>query len=180
MNSRNDGKAFAIEMAKLGTAFSSGISKERIAFYWEYLKDLSIDALRAGTERLIKSRKYSSMPTIADIRDAALGIDDDVLNIEAERAWNKAVDLAGEMAYPYRSLDREVDDALNRSTLGQAVHIAFGGWRRLNDSQNPEFRDRGYFTEAYKTLKRNERERKLLMTEIKKLRESNHESDETK
>lgn len=164
MNIRADREAFAVEMAKLGTAFSGGVQKATIALYWEYLNDLPIEAIRSATERIIKTRKYSSMPTVAEIRDAALGIDDSELLLEAERAWNRAVSLAGEMAYPYRGRV-EMDNALER-----VVKQAFGGWRGLNESTNPEYRDRARFIDAFKAIERESRERNLLELELRKFR----------
>lgn len=165
----DDQKKFAIYMAMLGTAFGEkGISPERIDIYWAHLKDVPIDMVGQAVESIIRSRKYSSIPTIAEIREAALGRDDDI-EAAALESWGRASRAASRGLYL-------TDDLI----LTEAVRVAFGGWSSFGETDiDNEMADRAHFIRIYKHLARARRERGELALapgrEVKRLSEKSRE-----
>jgi len=145
----DDKKKFAILMALLGTAFGEkGIAPERIDVYWEHLRDIPIDEVNRAVKTIIKTRRYSSIPTIAEIRDAALGTDD-AIETAALEAWGRASRAVS------RGLYLRDDCAIN-----EAVRVAFGGWEKFGETDiDNEMADRAHFIRVFKGLARARRER---------------------
>ena len=141
-------RKFAILMAHLGVALGDkGMPKNRIDTYWEYLKDIPIDNLARAITNIIKARKYPTMPTIAEIREAALGRDEDI-EMAALEAWGRAS----------RAVERGLylrDDAV----IDEAVRVAFGGWERFGEAGiDNEMADRAHFLRVFKGLARKRRD----------------------
>lgn len=68
---KDDREDFALCMAMLATAFEKeGIKKEKIQLYEQFLKDIPMYLLKLGVIKIIKTRKFSGLPTIAEIREA--------------------------------------------------------------------------------------------------------------
>jgi hypothetical protein len=162
--SDNDRK-FAILIGMLGTAFGEkGINAARIEIYQEHLKDIPIDELARAVQFIIKNRKFSTIPTIAEIRETALGRDEDI-EIAALEAWGRASRAVG------RSLYLRDDPALD-----EAVRVAFGGWERFGET-DPEnvMADRAHFLRVFKGLAKARRDRGMVALpparENKKLKE---------
>ena len=139
---------FAIQLAILGTAFGeNGMPKARAEIYYEHLKDIPIERLEWAVSNIIKKRKYSSIPTIAEIREEALGSDDNIETAALE-AWGKA-SLAVGRGYYLR------DDP----AISEAVRVAFGGWERFGETDpENEMADRAHFLRVFKGLARKRRE----------------------
>jgi len=144
---KSDGQEFAIYMAMLGTAFDRGdMSTAKIDMYFDFLQDLSITAIGMGVNRLIRTRKYPSFPTVAEIREAALGGD-----VEAEDdaliAWGEANKLCPKLAFFKADSGNPV--------LDEAVTTAFGSWERMgNLGMETEVADRAHFIKCYKAVLR--------------------------
>lgn len=156
MPERNDKLAFAALMAALGTAFGdNGMPKARAAIYYEHLRDIPIDSLERAVEFIIRSRKYSSIPTIAEIREAALGRDEDIETAALE-GWALA---KREVAFGYRYEDGKMVYGGRDAILDEAVRVAFGGWYNFGQT-NPEneIADRAHFLRVFKGLARRRRE----------------------
>lgn len=152
---KNDEKKFAIFMAMLGTAFERGdLSAEKISMYAEFLGDLHIETIERAVKNIIRNRKFPSFPTIAEIREAALGSD-----VEAEddalAAWAKANKLV-----PRLSFFREQSGG---AVLDEVVITAFGSWERFG-ALDPamEAADRAHFVRCYKAVVRRRRNAPLL------------------
>ncbi|MBE3109352.1 MAG: hypothetical protein IMZ46_02390 [Acidobacteria bacterium] len=144
----DEDKKFAILMALLGTAFGGkGMSVAQIDVYRAHLHEIPIDAVAQAVNTIIKTRKFSSVPTIAEIREAALGRDDEI-ETGALEAWGKACYAVERGFY---SSDPAVTDA---------VRIAFGGWEKFGQT-DPEngVADRAHFIRVFKGLARSRRDR---------------------
>lgn len=63
-----DYKIFAVLMATLAEVFSLNMPKTKIALYFRFLKDLPLKDIEVNVDHLIKTRVYTSFPTIAEIR----------------------------------------------------------------------------------------------------------------
>lgn len=142
-----DEKKFGVLMAVLGTAFGDGIRAERIDIYWENLRDIPVDVIGHAVKRIIKKRKYPTIPTIAEIREAALGSDDEIETAALE-AWGRASWAVERGQYPV------MDELIN-----EAVMTAFGGWRSFGEC-DPEqgMADRAHFLRVFKGLARKRRD----------------------
>lgn len=148
MGTGDDKKKFAILMAMLGTAFGEkGISPDRIEIYWAHLNDIPVDTIAVAVKRIIKTRKFSSIPTIAEIREAALGRDEDI-ETAALLAWGQAC----------RAVERGKDVA-GDAVVDEAVRVAFGGWAAFGQT-DPEqaMADRAHFLRVFKGIARRRRE----------------------
>lgn len=157
MPERNDRLAFASLIAALGTAFGeAGMPKARAEIYYEYLKDIPVERLKCAVDAIIRSRKYSSIPTIAEIREAALGRDDEI-EIAALRAWT---DAKNEIAFGYRYENGNAVYGGKDAKLDEAIRIAFGGWHSFGqtDPEN-DVADRAHFIKVFKGLARSRRDR---------------------
>jgi hypothetical protein len=144
---QNDEKKFAIFMAMLGTAFERGeLSTAKIEMYFEFLSDLHIDAVERGVKGIIATRKFPSFPTIAEIREAALGGDAQSEGA-ALIAWGEAVRL---ISAGQRSQDERINEA---------IVLAFGSWQRFGQT-NPEMEasDRKHFIACFKSIEHRRRE----------------------
>lgn len=78
-----DLKQFAFIMYGLADNFSAKITPEGIDFRFEALKNFEIDQVKAAAVRLVKSRKFLKMPTIAEFIEAIDGTPDDRAESEA-------------------------------------------------------------------------------------------------
>lgn len=157
---RVDEQAFATFMAMLGTAFERGdLTTTKIEMYFDFLSDLDIRAIEKATREIIRFRKYPTFPTIAEIREAALGSDAEAED-EALIAWGKATRLI--------SAGRRADD----ERINEAIVLAFGSWDRFGET-NPEMEasDRKHFIACYKVAARKRREHLALNggVEVKRL-----------
>jgi hypothetical protein len=151
MNSIDDKRKFAVYMALLGTAFGEkGIGSHRIEVYWEYLKDLRIEDIGQAVDFLLKNRKYPSIPTIAEIREAVLGRDEEFEDA-ALNAWS-AVCVATERG----------QYLISDQVANEAVKTAFGSWEKFGAmSPETEMADRPHFIRVYKSIARSRREKGL-------------------
>lgn len=139
---------FAVLLAVLGTAFGeNGMPKARAEIYYENLKDIPIPQLEGAVQTILKTRKYSSIPTIAEIREAALGRDDEIETAALE-SWGKA------NYFVSRSNYQACDELTN-----EAVRVAFGGWEKFGQTDpEDDMANRAHFLRVYKALARKRRE----------------------
>ena len=149
MPENDTARKFAVYMAVLGTAFGeNGMPKARAEIYYEHLKDIPIDLIGEAVGRIVKTRKYSSIPTIAEIREAALGRDEDI-EMAALEAWGQASRAVERSAYPLQ------DEAIN-----EAVRVAFGGWEKFGQTDAEDgMADRAHFLKVFRSLARGRRAR---------------------
>lgn len=137
----SDEKKFATFMAMLAVAFERGdLSEEKIDMYFEFLSDLNVEAVGRGVKGLIATRKFPSFPTIAEIREAALGGEAQSEGA-ALIAWGEAVRL---ISAGQRSKDERVNEA---------VVLAFGSWDRFGQTDPAmEASDRAHFIRCFKAV----------------------------
>jgi hypothetical protein len=87
------------------------------------------------------------VPTIAEIREAALGRDDDI-EMAALEAWGRASRAVS------RGLYLSDDPVIN-----EAVRVAFGGWAKFGETDpDNDMADRAHFLRVFKGLARKRRE----------------------
>lgn len=141
-------RAFATLMALLGTAFGGhGMTPAQIDVYWDCLRDLDVNALAVAVRRIIQTRKYSSIPTIAEIREAVLGRDEDI-ETAALVAWGEATRAVGRGTY-----------IADGGPIDEAIRVAFGGWARFGETDMAnEMADRKHFLAVYRGLAKRRRD----------------------
>jgi len=143
---------FLTLMLILQTIFDrDAVSEQKLELYYEYLSDLSLVEMKRGVDAIVSTRRYTSFPTVAEIREAALGITDDRVESAALDAWHRAniALIAG----------RPVDDP----ALNEAVRLAFGGWGGFGQAEpNNEFVKKR-FVECYRTAASKRRETNTLV-----------------
>ncbi len=117
---------------------------DTVAVYERMLADLDYPAANAAVERLIATSRYG-MPRIAEIREAALTVDQGELRPGGD-AWGEVLAAIGKYGYARQpGVDFQFDDP----TTGAAVKAM--NWRELCSSENPQA-DRARFIELYDKL----------------------------
>lgn len=106
----------------LAEAFGLEVSPTRQKIYCEALKDLSPDTVKRAVIYLIQTRKYSNLPTVAEIREAAEGSLDDA-SLLAWQKLNYAIDYAG-----YGN-----SVCFDDPKIMGAIVIWAGSWRKLRE-----------------------------------------------
>lgn len=82
-----DYKDFAVLMATMAEVFSLNIPKTKIELYFKFLKDLPLEDIKVNVDNLIKTRIYTSFPTVAEIRGETGGKEDKALEAFLS-VWN--------------------------------------------------------------------------------------------
>ena len=134
-----DLKQFAFIMYGLADNFSAKITPEGIDFRFEALKNFEIDQVKAAAVRLVKSRKFLKMPTVAEFIEAIEGTPDDRAESEAMKVIDN-IRLIGRYSQP------RFEDPVTARVVGRM------GWNNLcslpEDQQKWFVRD---FMEFYKS-----------------------------
>ena len=151
---QEDLKEFSVMMATLEEMFSDvPISKEKVALYFNLLKDLKIEQIRGGILKVLMTRRYHNLPKVAEIRDAALGAIED----KAILAWNEV------MSRSWGATDPKFEDPI----VKEVIDKAFGGWTAFLSENHPG--DRKHFLECYRIYKREKEMKYLTKLKIKLL-----------
>lgn len=79
----NDKNAFAQIMYGLADNFSASITQEGMRFRFECLCSYDIDQIRRAATHIVKTRKFTKMPTIAEFIEAIEGSQDDKAEAQA-------------------------------------------------------------------------------------------------
>jgi hypothetical protein len=111
----------------MATAYKAFGEKEpdqaRLAIYFDFLKDIPIRTIEDAMNKILRTRKYSSVPTIAEILEAATGgeaeIESAVLGY-----WSRATRLISRSQYG--DGDRVLDEM---------VIMAFGSWAQFGETE---------------------------------------------
>ncbi|MCK9600342.1 MAG: hypothetical protein M0R06_14955, partial [Sphaerochaeta sp.] len=91
MNRKHDHRAFLTLMLILQTLFDKeSVSEQKLDLYFEYLSDLSLSEIKQAVDAIVSTRRYSTFPSIAEIRESALGLRDAQVDEAALAAWNRA------------------------------------------------------------------------------------------
>lgn len=113
-------KAFAAIMAGLAENASAQVSREGLALRFMALQEFTLEQIQAAAVRILRTRVFTTMPTVADIRAAILGNPEDRAAIEAGKVY-RAIGQVG----AYRSVC--FDDGVTMAVIREI----FGGWVRL-------------------------------------------------
>ena len=143
---------FLTLMLILQTIFDrDAVSEQKLELYFEYLSDLSLTELKRGVDAIVSTRRHTSFPTVAEIREAALGLQDERVESAALDAWNRA------------NLALITGPSTDDPVVNEAVRLAFGGWRGFGQSEpNNEFVKKR-FVECYRTAASKRRETNTLV-----------------
>lgn len=118
---KEDGKRFAALMAGMSESFGVAISEAGITMRFAALVEYQIEQVEAACIACMKSHKFSTMPTVAEIiENIGGGRVEDRGEIEAARVWKA---LSDHGAYS----DMVFDD----KTTMAVIALGFGGWTKL-------------------------------------------------
>jgi hypothetical protein len=135
-------------VAKLVNLFCAAYGKDcsapLLSAWGLALSDIDDNAAFAAGAEVLKTHRYASLPTPADIRRIALGDLDDI----SELAWASVIDAIRRYGHGV-SVDFE-DDAIS------AALVTLGGWERLCDQTTDEMKwVKKEFIKLYKAYARN-------------------------
>jgi hypothetical protein len=144
-------RKFAGLLAILSTAFDSGeLSEEKVSLYWEMLQDIPSEAFEEGVKKILRTRVFAKLPTIAEIRKASLEMTDEELDYRAIFGWTQAISAL-------KKGDHSND------ILNEAVNLAFGGWDAFGNLRlENEPSDRKHFIASFKLVAQLRAEKRLL------------------
>ncbi len=124
---KSEFKTFCEIMWGVADNFGAEINKYGLKMRFQALKELTIDELRQAAMNVIKSRKYTKMPTVAEILEQVRGNPDDIAMVEAGKVL-QAIKRYG--AYSSVVFDNPVTMAV--------IHQGFGGWIKLCTDLNAQ------------------------------------------
>lgn len=125
---------------------------DTVSVYERMLADLDYAAANAAVERLLATARF--MPTIAEIRDAALTIERGEVRPGGD-AWGEVLKAMGRYGYVRQP---GVDFQFSDDVIGECVKAL--NWRELCESENLQA-DRARFIELYDKLAATARRRVL-------------------
>lgn len=135
----NDFQRFTAIIRGLADNFSAEVTADGIDFRFECLKKYTIDQVSAASLALVRTRKYTKMPTIADFIEAIEGTPDD-------RGEEQAMKVISAISQIGRYNSPKFDDHKTASIVAQI------GWVNLcdmhTDKQKFFIKD---FIESYKS-----------------------------
>ena len=117
----SDRVTFEAIMQGLAENFNVTLTKNGIALRYEALKSLDVQEIARAALAIVTSRKYTTMPTVADFLEfLGGGSAEDRAELEASKVWDVISGVGG-----YRSV--VFDDAVTMAV----VEYGFGGWSKL-------------------------------------------------
>lgn len=186
---QNDDEKFATIMAAMASAYQVNISEATTGMYFMFLKDLHFDKVQKAMVEIMATESAYKLPSIADIRKKALGVEDERIDDEAMEAWGEVLQTVKyspiketdeeasyqKMEYEHgsASLGAVISHFKVRPDVHKAVRMAFGGWLEFSKREiKDETWDRLHFIRCYKSIAK-EVQKKLLLGsgEIKLLKE---------
>lgn len=122
---QNDRAEFAKMIAVMAENFSADVSPLGIESRFRALMDFPLVEVRRGLNYLIRTRRYSTMPTIGEMRDAIAGSPTDAALIQASLVFETIRNVGA-----YRSV--AFDDPITVAVIRRR----FGGWVRACEEAN--------------------------------------------
>lgn len=121
---KSDMKQFFNIMATAYKAFGEKEPDQaRLAIYFDFLKDIPIRTIEDAMNKILRTRKYSSVPTIAEILEAALGGEADIESA-ALGYWSRAIRLISRSQY-----------GDGDKVLDEMITVSFGGWAQFGETE---------------------------------------------
>lgn len=134
----DDKTSFAQIMIGLAENYDKTLTREGIKLRFEALRQFPLDAVKAASMSLLASRKYNSMPTVADFLE----------HIGGGNAEDKAEIEAGKVVEAVRSVGAYRSVVFDDPVTMAVISRAFGGWVRL--CQNMTDREEKFFRREFK------------------------------
>jgi hypothetical protein len=78
-----DRARFAVLMYGMADNFRDTLTEAGLKFRWDALKSYSLDHIERAVMHIIRTRRFTKMPTIADFVEAIDGNSDDVAEVQA-------------------------------------------------------------------------------------------------
>ena len=138
-----DKKRFSDLMLGMADNFRDTISKEGMKLRFEMLKEFTIDQVEDAGQKIMRERKYTKMPPVAEFVDAINGQSVSI-EMQAEQQWNEIISqirLVGSYGTPV------LCDHITKSLIGRRF-----SWQNLCHSTENDLRFiRKEFFAAYAT-----------------------------
>lgn len=138
-----------------GASLSRGLTKA----IGEQLMRFPIEEVRQGVGKIMATRKFKGMPTLAEILDAVAGpqeSEDDKVLAEGERQWLKVLNMPGQASYHRVFLGYDADGAPRYAqpdayldSPAKAAYRALGESKQGWTGVNLDFKKKS-FLEAYR------------------------------
>lgn len=126
-----DKRAFGEIMAVMGENFGKQLSHNAIGMWFTALEKFSLEDVRLAAMSILRTRKYSSMPTLAEMLEHLDGGDPETLGLIQATQVRNAVATYG--AYASVVFDDPVTQAV--------IQDVYGGWAALCEDAREDKRD---------------------------------------
>lgn len=124
----SDAQEFATLMAGVAENFGATVSSAGMALRFQALREFDMAQVRAAANSILRSRKYTTMPTIAEFLEyLGGGRVDDIAALEASKVFQAVRSIGA-----YRSV--AFDDPVTQAVVQQG----FGGWVKLCEELTEE------------------------------------------
>jgi hypothetical protein len=134
----DDKHAFSSIMVGLAENYSQTVTPDGMRLRFEALKMFGIDEVKQAAMSLLASRKFTSMPTVADFLE----------HIGGGNAEDKAEIEAGKVVEAVRSVGAYRSVVFDDPVTMAVISRAFGGWVKL--CQNMTDREEKFFRKEFK------------------------------
>lgn len=88
---------FSRLMAFISSATQKAVSAETVEVYYDLLGDLDIETLKAAAKQVVLEHRWATLPSVAELREAAVKIVHKYDNMPAQTAWSIAWRAAGKI-----------------------------------------------------------------------------------
>jgi hypothetical protein len=127
----------ALCLAFMGTAVGKAPSKEQVEVYYELLRDIAFDVLMEACRRVIMQHKFSTLPTVATIREIAGQLTGTVSQLTAMEALQVVRRLISRHGGSYATKE-DIAAAYAEMPPQVAACVTAFGWHAICDSDSPE------------------------------------------
>lgn len=117
---KEDLKEFITLMMGISELFGAKVSNLGIELMSKALRPYTIEQITEAANLIVRTRKYTTMPTVADFIEAIEGSEEDQATVQASIVWDAISRVGAYDSVQFRD-----------STTAAVVRDAFGGWSRI-------------------------------------------------
>ena len=138
---------FALAMTVLGTAYNKEFTSEQVTIWYEFFYETPIELFKTAIKRIIPKSKF--IPSIADIKQEIVVMNNPFLQLNAEKEWEQVIDVVRKYG-SYRA-----DEGIKTLNPYTKNIVNLIGFTRICMSSNSSF-ERKQFIDLFNSYKEND------------------------